>query len=232
MLHDKWSIPEFEYLADNEWEFTEKVDGTNIRIIIERIEDRLMLSIAGRTDNAQIPPALLRSLNEIFGGSGISVYNGPENRHPLTDEIGSIMVERDIHALTIYGEGYGPKINGGDRYTDTPSFVVFDIKVGNLYLSRSAVYDFCRNVGLDSVPVVYRGNLWSAFTLVRTGYTADFSGNFIDLRRTEGQPGMRSEWGDFEAEGIVGVPAVPLHTREGKRIIIKIKGKDFRPWQN
>ncbi len=31
-LIGQWTLPEFEYLADNEWSFTEKVDGTNIRI--------------------------------------------------------------------------------------------------------------------------------------------------------------------------------------------------------
>ena len=30
----KYSIPEFEYLKDNIWTGTEKVDGTNIRIMI------------------------------------------------------------------------------------------------------------------------------------------------------------------------------------------------------
>ena len=35
-LHGQWSMPEFEYLADLEWTFTEKVDGTNIRVGVLR----------------------------------------------------------------------------------------------------------------------------------------------------------------------------------------------------
>lgn len=34
LLEGEWAKPEFGYLADNLWEFTEKVDGTNIRIAL------------------------------------------------------------------------------------------------------------------------------------------------------------------------------------------------------
>ena len=33
MLFGEYSLPEFEYLKDNTWAFTEKVDGTNIRVM-------------------------------------------------------------------------------------------------------------------------------------------------------------------------------------------------------
>lgn len=31
----EYSLPEFEYLKDNDWVFSEKVDGTNIHIIFD-----------------------------------------------------------------------------------------------------------------------------------------------------------------------------------------------------
>ena len=34
IMPDAWADPMFEYLANTKWEATEKVDGTNIRIII------------------------------------------------------------------------------------------------------------------------------------------------------------------------------------------------------
>jgi len=40
--------------------------------------------------------------------------------------------------------------------------------------------------------------------------------------------GIKSLSGDFEAEGVVGVPAVPLASRSGERIIVKVKSADFR----
>jgi len=229
MLHGDWCMEELYYLSNLEWEFTEKVDGTNIRIEIKRIQDTLFIDIKGRTDNAQIPKPLVEALNGIFGGSGVKITNTPTTRHPLTDEIGRIMVDRDINYLTIYGEGYGPKINGGGKYADTPNFVVFDIKVGDFWLLRKDVDDFCAKVGLESVPVLGRGILHSGFELVRTGQLRTLSGGKIKhVLDTPTGPALRSMWGEFEAEGVIAVPVIPLFDRAGRRIITKIKAKDFR----
>ena len=56
LLEGEYSLPEFEYLADNEWVWTEKVDGTNIRVMWDGWKK---LSFGGRTDNAQIPTPLV-----------------------------------------------------------------------------------------------------------------------------------------------------------------------------
>ena len=61
LVDGNWALPEFEYLKDNLWEFTEKVDGTNIRIQLD-IEG---LYFRGKTDKAQIPPFLLDKLNKM-----------------------------------------------------------------------------------------------------------------------------------------------------------------------
>lgn len=61
-IEGNWSIPEFEYLQDNQWVFTEKVDGTNIRVIF----DGDNIYYGGRTDRAQIPTDLVNALNEMF----------------------------------------------------------------------------------------------------------------------------------------------------------------------
>ena len=59
----KYACPEFDYLKDNEWLFTEKVDGTNIRI---EWKAGLGIKVGGRTDNAQIPAFLYDKINEIL----------------------------------------------------------------------------------------------------------------------------------------------------------------------
>ena len=48
LLMGEYSLPEFNYLANNIWQFTEKVDGTNIRIILNDEG----LSFGGRTEKA------------------------------------------------------------------------------------------------------------------------------------------------------------------------------------
>ena len=54
-----------EFLKDNKWQFTEKIDGTNIRVYW----DGHRVSFHGRTDKAQIPADLVNRLNELFGGN-------------------------------------------------------------------------------------------------------------------------------------------------------------------
>jgi hypothetical protein len=51
-----WTLPEFEYLARNAWTFTEKVDGTNIRVIFKDGA----VAFGGRTEDAGIPVPRLR----------------------------------------------------------------------------------------------------------------------------------------------------------------------------
>ncbi len=62
LLDGQYSLPEFEYLKDNKWVFTEKVDGTNIRVIF----DGENVTFAGRTGRAQIPADLVNTLNSRF----------------------------------------------------------------------------------------------------------------------------------------------------------------------
>lgn len=54
-----------EYLKDLEWIFTEKVDGTNVRVHW----DGHKVSFGGRTDNTQMPMPLVERLQKVFGDS-------------------------------------------------------------------------------------------------------------------------------------------------------------------
>ena len=106
------------------------------------------------------------------------------------------------------GEGYGAKIQkGGGNYRSDQDFVLFDVKVGDFWLRRADVVDVASKLSLEVVPVIDRGTLRNMIELV--------------------QKGFGSEWGDFPAEGIVAKPATELCTRGGRRIITKIKHKDF-----
>lgn len=62
LLEGDFSLPEFEYLRDNAWVFTEKVDGTNIRVMF----DGKNITFGGKTDGAQIPSFLITALNNRF----------------------------------------------------------------------------------------------------------------------------------------------------------------------
>ena len=218
MIRDAWTTPELEFLSGNEWEFTEKVDGTNIRIGYDLEPHHLdKVEFAGRSDNASIPDPLMRYLEETFT-TGLFTKAG-------------------LHDVTLFGEGYGPKIQGGGKYRDDHSFVLFDVKIGGTWLTRDSVDDIASKLGIDSVPTIGYGTLHDAIDIVSSGLTWDKNGRMKnwggtrqkkDGKGRESFAGLKSQWGDFPAEGIVARPKVPMFDRQGKRIITKIKDVDFR----
>jgi len=198
MLFGEYSQPEFEYLKDNLWEFTEKVDGTNIRVMYvgcEAFGDDMWFG--GKTDNAQIPAHLVNKLNELFWID------------KLRDAFPSDNQEDAIRTICLYGEGFGAKIQNGGKYIpDGVDFVLFDVKIGEWWLKREAVEDIAAKLGIMVVPLIDQGTLEGMINLCRHGF--------------------KSQWGDFVAEGIVARPVVELRDRSGHRIITKLKHKDFQ----
>lgn len=186
LLEGKWALPEFEYLKDTEWMFTEKVDGTNVRVHW----DGESVRFGGRTDNAQMPVFLMDKIQEIF----------------TIEKLADVLGEQTV---TLYGEGYGAKIQkgGGDYIPDGCSFICFDIRVGPWWLKRQDVEDMCSQIGVDIVPIVGVGTLLDGVELVRGGFESL-------LRRST-------------PEGIVMRPKVELTDRGGRRIISKLKVTDF-----
>lgn len=187
LLIGEWSLPEFNYLQNNRWMFTEKVDGMNIRV--QWFYENREIKFAGKTDRAQIPTFLHETLLSMF------------TRHQMEQ----VFAETDA---CLYGEGYGAKIQKGGNYLrDSVSFVLFDVRIGNWWLKRNDVQNIADSLGIKRVPVVGAGTLHDMVELVKGGFN--------------------SRWGNFQAEGVVAVPAVELKTRSGQRVITKLKCKDF-----
>ena len=178
-----------QFLKDIEWEFTEKIDGTNIRIYW----DGHKVSYFGRTDKAQMPTQLMNKLIELFGGN-----------------INEEMFEQKFGAtpVMLIGEGYGAKIQkGGGDYRQDNNFILFDVCINNKYLSRDNVNDIANYFGIESVPVIFSGNLQKGIDFVKT------------------KP--NSTIGTAKMEGLVARPKVELYDKNGNRLIVKIKVCDF-----
>ena len=145
LLDGQWSKPEFAYLADNQWEWTEKVDGTNIRIILK--DGRF--DLGGKTDNAILPAHLV----------------------PRLREIGERALSAGLDNMILYGEGYGAKIQkGGGNYIPTgANFVLFDVFSG-MWLERANVEDIGGKLEIGSVPIIGRGRLNDAITKAAYGF--------------------------------------------------------------
>ena len=192
-----WTRPEFEYLKDNEWTFTEKVDGTNVRVIWEREVDfeehevRTSIEYRGRTDRATLHPELLSHLADKFNSESAHEY--------LHDQFPS--------GATLYGEGYGAGIQKGGCYGPDKRFILFDILVGEWWLSEGAARGIASALGIPHVPTIARGGLAVGIEMVRHG--------------------LDSVMGSGYAEGLVAKPVVPLAMRNRDRLITKIKHRDL-----
>ena len=145
-----WRNPTVEFLKDLDWEWTEKVDGTNIRIYW----DGHSVTFGGRTESAQIPAHLVNRLNEIFGGE--------ESAQIFEQTFG----EREV---ILFGEGYGKKIQGcGAQYIpDHCDFILFDLLIGNNYQPRESVERCAKSFGIQTVPIVGHGSLEEAIEFVK-----------------------------------------------------------------
>jgi len=191
-LIGEWSKPEFEFLADNEWVWTEKIDGTNTRIMW----DGKVVTFGGKTDNTQIPAFLVNYL--------VGLFKGTKKEKMFKDKFGN---EGDV---CLFGESCGVKIQkGGDNYKkDKNEFILFDIKIGDWWLKREDVENVAKYFNIKIAPIIGTGTIYEAIDKTKKGFN--------------------SHWGEFLAEGIVLRPKVELQGRDGKRIITKVKYKDFQ----
>lgn len=187
-----YSILEFEFLQNNIWEWTEKVDGACLNVCFDPTVSVVNpIKLQGKTNRSIIPEPLLTNLQAHF--------------LPRTNAIYKIFGMTKVEFLM---EGYGAKIQkGGGSYTQDQSFVLFDIKINGHWQKREDVLDIARKLDLVAVPVVGRGTLHELVKFVRDGFC--------------------STWGSFYAEGVVARPLVEMSGRVGRRIITKLKHKDF-----
>lgn len=149
LMEGHWALPEFELLKDVQWIWTEKIDGTNIRIMWDGVQVRF----GGKTDDAQIPSFLLNVLQEKFTPAVL------QNTF------------KDAKAVCIYGEGYGRKIQKGEHYlSDRCDFILFDVQVDGWWLTRDNLEDVSIKIGIDIVPLIGSGTLIEAVEFVKTGF--------------------------------------------------------------
>lgn len=187
LIIGKFKSNYLEVLATLEWIATEKVDGTNIRIIWENNEFRY----GGKTDRAQFPKGFEEYLQATF--------------EPLKPFFLEKFADKKV---CFYGEGYGAGIQKGDVYRPDKAFVLFDIWCEGVWFNRGAVEEIARQLEIEVVPIVARGNLLSIVDIVKNG--------------------LPSQWNPkITAEGVVARPVIELFDNRKNRIIVKIKNRDF-----
>jgi len=133
IVEGSYSKDEFRNIAY--WYVTEKIDGTNIRIIYNA--ENKTLEFRGRTDNAIIPTKLLDYLDKTFKISKFQkVFKGEHTQ------------------VILFGEGYGGYIQHGNKYRKDISFILFDIWISGWWLKHKDVENIGIQLGIDYVPVL------------------------------------------------------------------------------
>jgi hypothetical protein len=149
LLEGEFRNPTVEFLKDNVWTFTEKIDGTNIRVYW----DGHKVQFGGRTERAQIPSDLVNYLNSVFG----------------TNDAEQIFEEKfGENEVILFGEGYGPKIQNGGAYRNDVSFIMFDVLISGNYQPRESVEDIAKAFGIDVVPIIFEGTIQEGVDFVKT----------------------------------------------------------------
>jgi hypothetical protein len=136
------------------WDVTEKIDGTNIRVMLSAIGE---VSFGGRTNNAQIPGDLVQHLVRTFQQDKLKT---------------ALWVDGEPCEVVLYGEGYGPGIQkGGGLYRADKSFILYDVLVsGKWWLDHEGVQSVAAKLGIDVVPYLGRMTLEQIVERVRTPF--------------------------------------------------------------
>lgn len=148
LIEGKFRNESVEFLANNKWAFTEKIDGTNIRIHW----DGHKISFGGRTEKSQIPSHLVNKLTDMF----LNI----ETEELFEQKFG----EKEV---ILFGEGYGCKIQNGGLYRSDVGFILFDVIIGDNYQSREVVEDIANCFNLEIVPIVIYGTIEDAVAFVK-----------------------------------------------------------------
>jgi len=245
MPYEPFTEPEFEYLRGLKWRGEEKIDGTNMRIEVtssieyvveyennidlvetdEILGVKFNVRIAGKTDNAQIPKNLLKHMQEKYPNEKVFAALGLKEFIPVEEWVDHKWVNSNGNPdptviptmYTIYGEGYGEGIQSGGWYIkDGNEFIVFDVKVNNIYLKTDARDEIANKLGAPIVPLIGYFTLDEAIEFVRKGFRS----------KVAQKPETKM------AEGLVLRTDLGLCNRMGKRLIVKIKYEDFQKYRN
>lgn len=164
-LLGQYTTQAFAFLANNRWLFSEKIDGTNVRVLW----DGNPVRFGGRTDDAQMSVSLMERLQSLF---------------PI-DKMAGVFPDaiKEEFAVMLFGEGFGAKIQkgGGNYKRDGVDFILFDVMIGGLYLERHNVEDIAAKLGIGVVPIVGTGTIADAIDMVAPGFAST-----IGIARAEG----------------------------------------------
>ncbi len=187
------------------WIKTEKIDGTNIRIILTKPDEE--------------------GNREILIGSRKLILNkedkGSRQYLDCLKEVNLNKIKEYFEEIkstvVIYGEGYGAGVQRGGIYAKDKNYRVFDIRIGLAYQDFEYVKKVCIDNQLNIVPIFSNVDEITYQECLES--LRHFDGTLIN----EGCGGV--------PEGLVYKFEPVLLNKYGERLIFKIKRKDFKEFK-
>jgi hypothetical protein len=214
----RFKNPVYGQLAKMEW--TEKVDGTNIRV--DWIPEGLypdppvtdVIKYSGKTDRAVLPGNLVKWLHKNLNAD-------------------TMRKRFESATVTLYGEGYGTGIQKGGGYRPDQAFILFDVFVHDVkslptfYTPSSGNDHWMQGYWMPDDMMREAAALLGIEVVPRPFGEMTIMGAAETVR--QGFPSMVAGWHNSSvgAEGLVGRPKYAMYDSRGNRIIAKLKTKDF-----
>lgn len=212
----KWSKPEFEFLQNNEWIWTQKIDGSNLNIIW----DGERVSYKGHTDKTQWNERSKNYIESVFCTTEAeTVFEQLYGEQPVI--VSMEIVSKD------FNQNYG-HLDG--------HFYVYDVRNGvtGKYWDRKAVEDFVQAFDpeykeIEAVQIIFKGTIKEAIEWVKIAreYNENFERKSVYISNIVGFVDVKNPLGKYPIEGLVGRPLVEIYNSKGERIITKVKCKDY-----
>lgn len=199
------SHPSFECIL--EWNVYEKIDGTNIRIGYEAACEENSQTptryIGGRTEDAQMPVPLMEYINKTFSIEKLCDFFGSDN-------------------AIIFGEGIGPKIQGGKEKGYVPEEVyAFDIFQRGKW-REDRLDDVVQFFNVKRAALIY-----PAFSRSYRNRSCEYGpATLYDMRPTPELFGEKLSCPPEFVEGYIYRPNTTLFNENGDRVMFKLKFKD------
>ena len=159
------------------------------------------------------------SANLAWKNAGVEYFPGGESLQKFMAIFDAAQLKERFTKLghpevTVYGEAYGGKCQGmSEVYGTVMKFAVFDVQIGDNWLSVPDMAEVARESGLEVVH----------FERISTDLAA------IDAQRDA--PSVQAQRngvaGEHKREGVVLRPIIELRTNDGSRVIAKHKRDDF-----
>lgn len=190
-------MPEFGLI--NQWFFTEKVDGSNVRICLHPDGST---EWSGRSDDSQFGANIRNYMDHVVCPKVFDAINLAEDgQYPET---------------VIFGEVYGAGIQKGGRYRPDVRVRLFDVYIDGWWLEPEKVMEVADNMRLLTVPYIgYLSELPK-------------SKEDLDELIPHSVVAIHESGQVYKAEGIVARTRPLLFNRKGERLMWKLKYKDFK----